>query len=285
MVVVPDDNVDGRWAALTLAPWVKISALYPAIIDETIFWAVQERFKQKQKDHEAPKKNLGPLPLAHLVYCGNHEVERKMYYSNRDVERGNSYYTCEDAELRNHCVNLSINILKPIEEAVISQIALPGLAKKVLNKLTDEYQQAKEQAASYRREMKRLKNEVSNLRTNLAMGVLGADQIKWIDEQINSRLARIAALGDLEQQPAGVMGQPTPGQVDIEMVEAFLSNLPERWPTLPNGLKNSFLRLLLDKVVIYHRPKTIRAKIVWRVGRLFGNYQIAHCAANYCTYK
>lgn len=239
---------------------------YPPIIDEATFWIVQKRFNNKQSGHESPKQNLDPLPLAHLLYCGNHDTEEKMSYSNREIHKGDSCYTCADPQLRRYCVNISVNILQPIEEAVISQITIPNLAKKVLNKLTDEYQQAKEKAASYRREIKRLETEIENFRGNLAMGVLEVENLTWIDEQIRQRLTRIRELADLEKKPAGVMGEPLPGQADVELVQSFLDNLHERWPTLPNGLKNAFLRLLLEKVVIQHSKRTVTAKFIWRVG-------------------
>ncbi len=141
------------------------------------------------------------------------------------------------------------------------------LAEKTLSKWADEYEAAKEQAASYRREMKRLETEVENLRGNLAMGVLPPSELQILGQQIQERLARIKELSDLECQPIGeVVGHPIPGQATVETVRAFLENLADKWPTMPNGLKNAVLRLLLDKVIVWPEPPTTRVKLVWRYG-------------------
>ena len=235
---------------------------FKPIINEATFWAVQECFKKGPR----PKKQYDPLPLAGLLYCGNHDIYREISYSN-NKSASDAVYNCCDSGLRDNCMFITAHILdQPISEAVISQITLPGLAKQVLKKLADEFVHAKEQAASYRREATRLKAEIDNLRNNLAMEVFSADQAKWIDQQIHNRLARITELAELEKQPIGAIGKPMPGQADIELVDAFLNNLDKNWDDQPNGLKNAFLRLLLDKVVIFNNPTTIRATIIWRVG-------------------
>ena len=84
------------------------------------------------------------------------------YHNNR--YRKNAVYDCLDYTLQTSCVRITNYILdEPIGEAVIQQIALPGMAEEVLNKLTDEYKHIKEQAASYHREMQRLESEIKEL--------------------------------------------------------------------------------------------------------------------------
>lgn len=242
---------------------------FPPIIDENIFWTVQERFKK----HPSPKKDLDPLPLAGLLHCGNHDIPRPMHYNNRSEEgTQSSKYSCSNSAMKLTCAIVADHILdSPISEAVISQIALPGLVEQILSKLTSDYEQAKEQVASYSREMKRLRSEVENLQDNLtngmAKGILSDESVKAIDIQIQNRLARIQELADLNKQPIGAaIGESIPGQADVELVQSFLENLGENWINQPNGLKNAFLRLLLDKIIIWPHPTTIRAKLFWRVG-------------------
>lgn len=239
------------------------------IIDEDTFWTVQKRFEK----HSSPKKDYDPLPLGGLLYCGNHDIPRQMSYNNRKKEDNkSSKYSCSNSAMKLTCAIVSDHVIDgPVCEAVISQITLPGLTEQILSKLTSEYEQAKEQAASYRREMKRLESEVENLRANLhvnmATRILSAVEIAKINEQIQNRLARIRELADLEKQPIGAaMGKPIPGQADIELVQSFLDNLGQKWVDQPNGLKNAFLRLLLDQVIIWPEPATIRVKLIWRVG-------------------
>lgn len=235
---------------------------YPPIVDEATFWTVQKLFQKRVK----PKEEYDPLPLGGLLYCGNHDTPHFVGYTNHKRPGHSYYYCCEDTT-RSTCWYITDHILdRPISEAVINQIALPNLAAQILSKLTSEYEQAKEQAASYRREVKRLESEVENLRTNLTMGVLSPTQISWIDEQIQNRLTRIKELADLEKQPIGAIGKPVPGQADIELVESFLNRLGDIWQAQPNGLKNAFLRLLLDKVILYNEAETVRVRLFWRIG-------------------
>lgn len=226
--------------------------VFPPIIDEQTFWAIQDRFSG---GNSRPKEGYDPLPLSGLLYCGKHDVPQQMSYSNKKPVHY-SRYQCYDYIVMSYCASITAHILDgPISEAVISQVALPELAEDVLGKLTDEYEQAKEQAASYRREVRRLDAEVENLRGNLTAGILSADQLQWIDRQVRERLARIRELADLESQPIGAaVGRPVPGRADIELVKDFLANLGEKWERQPNGLKNAFLRLLLDKVIIWSEP-------------------------------
>ena len=239
--------------------------VFPPIIDEAMFWAVQERFNNSSESR--PKKEKDPLPLAGLLYCGSHDVPRRMTYTNKEPAR-QSQYQCIEHSLKLQCANITAYILDgPIGEAVISQVSLPELAGEVLDRLVDEYDQAKERAASYRREMKRLEVEIGNLRSNLAGSVLSVDQLEWIDQQIQERVAHIRELADLESQPIGAaVGRPALGQADIDLVKSFLENLEEKWSEQPNGLKNAFLRLLLDKIMIWPGSMQIRVSLFWRVG-------------------
>jgi hypothetical protein len=165
-------------------------------------------------------------------------------------------------------VNIAATVLDdPISEAVLSQLTLGEFAEEVLHRLTDEYERAKEQAASYRREMRRLEAEIENLRGNLATGIMSSEQVKWLDGQIQQRLERIRQLADLQQQPVGeVVGRPIPDRDDIELVRDLLTNLPETWSQKPDRLKNSLLRILLDRVMLQINDKTIRAQLFWRTG-------------------
>ncbi len=237
--------------------------VYPPIIDEELFWTVQENHGRSG----SPKKNYDPLPLAGILYCGNHAHLKRMAYSNNG-RSGTAVYQCYDGDLRAYCCTLAAHILDgPLGEAIIGQLTLPGLADRILDRLTDEYESAKEKTAGYRREIERLDREISNLRVNLSSGVMSADQLQWVDEQISARLGRIRELADLENRRVDTeAGLPVSRPEDIDLIRVFLSNLDESWPEQPNALKNALLRLVLDKVIIWAEPAQIRAKLIWRTG-------------------
>jgi hypothetical protein len=238
--------------------------VYEPIVDTRTFWKVQDVFKHRQ----SPKKDYDPPPLAGVLYCGEHDEPRRMTYANQGSD-STSAYRCREHDLEIHCVTITGHILDdPIGEAIIGQFAVPDIAEHVLHKLTDEYDQAKEQAASYRREMNRLNAEVDHLLGNLATGILGPEQVKRIDGEVKHRLDRIRELADLESRPIGaVLGRAAPGQADIDLVKSFIANLDREWQTQPNGFRNAFLRLVLHRVIIWHKKeKEIRVRLVWRGG-------------------
>jgi hypothetical protein len=55
-----------------------------------------------------------------------------------------------------------------------------------------------------------------------------------------------------------------PDKTDIEIVKKLLANLGKTWQRKPNGLKNTLIQLLLDRVTIWPEPETIRARLTWR---------------------
>lgn len=152
-------------------------SVYPPIIDEDTFWTVQGRFNGEES---RPKREFEPLPLAGLLYCANHDTLQRMTYINKTPSH-HSIYRCYDPDFRDICASITAHHLDhPISEAVISQLTLPDVSKDVLNQLTDEYEAAKDQAASYRRERKRLETEVENLRGNLVAGVMSVKELEWL---------------------------------------------------------------------------------------------------------
>lgn len=164
------------------------------------------------------------------------------------------------------CCKISARILNTaICDAVISQCTYPELTDRVLENLTKEYQQAREQAASYRRELKRLEREVENLEHNFILK-LSLERAVWIEREIEERMKRIAEMASLGNSPVGRMVGPKVTDEDIELVRNFLADLQIGWDVQPNDLKNTFLGLVLERVVIYPDEKAIRAEIFWRTG-------------------
>jgi hypothetical protein len=234
----------------------------PPIIDKETFWTVQKRFNTRRR---SPKRDNDPLPLAGLLYCAGHATPKKMGFVNAHGRTPNIYQCC-DRGLDEYCATIAAHILEgPICEAVLGEIGTPELASEVLDQLTDEYEEAKERASGYSREMRRLEAEIENLRNNMATEVLSPKQLAWLDEQIESRMDQVRELADLEKQPIGeIVGNPVPGLADIDMVRSFLENLDRAWDDTPNGLKNAFLSIMLNRILIWPETTTIRVQLLWR---------------------
>lgn len=235
---------------------------HPPIIDEATFWAVQEQFGACDK---RPKGETPPLPLAGLLFCGNHDIPRQMIYCNDKSAPPGSYH-CRSIYAEGFCCKISAYILDTaICEAVISQCAYPELADQVLEDLVGEYEQAQQQAASHKRELKRLEQEVENLEHNFALK-LSPERAAWIEREIEARMKKFRELSSLEHNPVGRMVGPKITDEDVKLVKSFLADLQIGWDAQPNDLKNSFLNLALERVVIHPNKETIRTEIFWRTG-------------------
>jgi|GEM_PF-3274068 len=238
---------------------------HPPIVDKEVFWAVQEHFKSRPHRQKGDRQ---PLPLAGLLYCGKHNPPRRMIYSNGAQSGSGSYYRCGAQFDGSHCCKITAHILDdPICEAIISQVAYPELAERVLAELADEREQVKEQVASYRREAKRLEQEIENLRANLATRILEREELAWIDAEINQRRSRIKELAQLEAKAVrAASDKPAVTQEDVNLVREFLADLSIGWGDQPDGLKNAFLRLVMDRAIIWRNQARIRVKLIWRTG-------------------
>jgi hypothetical protein len=235
---------------------------HPPIVDEETFWAVQEQFGKCDK---RPKEERPPLPLAGVLYCGNHDAPRRMIYGH-DKRSSPGGYHCRSVYPGGFCCRITARLLDTaICDAVISQCAYPGLADQVLAQLTDEHQRAQERAASYRRELKRLEQEIENLEYNFTLR-LSPERAAWIEREIQERMDRIAELASSQNRPVRQVVGARVTDEDVRLVRRFLADLKTGWAAQPDDLKNAFLRLVLQRVVIYPGERAIRTEVFWRTG-------------------
>jgi DNA invertase Pin-like site-specific DNA recombinase len=112
--------------------------VYPPIVSEQVFWTAQSKFGRESR----PKRERTPLPLAGLLYCGNHPVPQRMTYVNKSPSY-HALYRCCAHRLRKICANITAYFLDdPISEAIISQLTLGSLSERTLQKYADEYEAA-----------------------------------------------------------------------------------------------------------------------------------------------
>jgi DNA invertase Pin-like site-specific DNA recombinase len=237
---------------------------HPAIVDEDDFWAVQEMFGDRP---HRPKGEQPALPLSGLVYCASHDVPRRMIYSTSSGGKNWPNYQCRDEFRTTHCTIRAHYVDDPIGEAVVSQCSYPELGDEVLARLVQEYERATARTASFRKERERLAREIEILEYNYVTAKLTAERAARIEGLIQDRSARLKALSALEKSgEASKVAEPVIAQDDIDLVRRFLSNLAEGWVTQPSDLKNAFLRLVLDRVLIWHSANLIRVHLIWRTG-------------------
>lgn len=236
---------------------------HPPIVEEDDFWAAQEMFGDRP---HRPKGEQPPLPLSGLAYCADHDVPRRMTYSHGRSEDWNSYQ-CRDEFNTTHCTIRAHYIDDPIGEAVVSQCSYPELGEEVLARLVQDYERSTARTASFRKERDRLAREIEILEYNYVTARLSAERAARVEALIEDRSARLKALSALEKSgEANKVAEPVITQDDIDLVRRFLSNLAEGWATQPSDLKNAFLRLVVDRVLIWHSANLIRVRLIWRTG-------------------
>jgi DNA invertase Pin-like site-specific DNA recombinase len=236
---------------------------HPAIVDEDDFWAVQEMFGDRP---HRPKGEQPPLPLSGFIYCADHGVPTRMIYSHGRTEDWNSYQ-CRDEFNTTHCTIRAHYVDGPIGEAVVSQCSYPELGDEVLARLVQDYERSTARTASLRKERERLAREIEILEYNYVTAKLTPERAARVEALFQERSARLKALTALEKSgEANEVTEPVISQDDIDLVRRFLSNLAEGWATQPSDLKNAFLRLVLERVLIWQSASLIRARLIWRTG-------------------
>lgn len=232
---------------------------HPPIVDEEIFWTVQEKFKKRGYNRT---QDFEPLPLSGLLYCCHHHPPRRLIASNA-AKPSNRLYHCWDANELKSCLNLTARILEtPISELVIAQCSFPEYADEVIRRLSDEYKEAKNKAASHKREYQRILNEIDTLKANLAR-TRTPEQVDLLLQMIDEKLKEKERLSTMEGHPVGRVLS----SAEIKTVRGFLKNIRTGWSAMSDELKHSFLSLLLERIDFVYNATEILARMTWRTGR------------------
>ena len=236
---------------------------HPAILDEETFWAVQEISSRRL---HRPRREHPPLPLSGLLYCGSHDMPRRMTYSNQESRGRGSIYQCRGDLQRIHCTIPAAYLDDPIGEAVISQCAYPEHAEAVLGRVAKEHNEVKQRRGRLEKQRQALRQQIDNLEHNFAELKLTPERASYIEGQIAKRRAQLRRLSNIRRAaPVSSGGRGITGE-DVALVKRFLANLKEGWAGQPSKQKNVFFRLVLKKVVVKHYPNLIEATITWQTG-------------------
>ena len=232
---------------------------HSAVVDENLFWAVQGRMRSPKRRGKAVWSE--PLPLAGLLYCGNHDEPGRIV----NAATSGRYLCCTDYKINLEdgiCLCVADWILDiPICDFVISQCTYPEYTDEILKVLSDEYEKAKSKADAHKRAHARLTREIENLKENLSH-TRTQSQVEMILEMIEEKVGERKRLAEIEAYPVG----RTLSAAEVENVTDFLSNIHKFWKTQSPSLKNEFLRIVLDRIILWHYNDDIRARIIWRSG-------------------
>ena len=238
---------------------------HPPLIAEETFILTQQVLSDQGRRPTSRGGVRSPAPqlLSGLLWCTLHEVPLRM--SAARVNAGGRYQ-CDDSYAHgqtDHCCTLlDARLLDdPITDVVLRQCQFIEQAEAVLAQLETEYATVREDTRRRQRERRHLQHEIETLQQNLAL-TRTPEQVAMIFEQIERRQQRLAAVSDTSAAP----DRRVLSAAQVATVRAFLADLHTGWDGQPASLRNEFLRLILDRVLVSARHDAVEATIVWRSG-------------------
>ena len=246
---------------------------HPPIVDQQLFWAIQDMINSKADGKASPKTR--PLALTGLLICGEHENDGNKPY-RLTVARSHPRYACvnsyKNGTSDGTCLLVGTYVLEiPICTFIVAQCSYMNYLDKVLEHLTNLHEQETQRHKVRKRELERLEGEIDNLKAHLAV-TKSQEQASLVLEEIEKRLsqkrevirenANTNQLGrqDKDRDPA------VPSQTEIARIREFLSNVGGRWDSMTDELKNGFLASILESITIRHNGTDIAADIKWKTG-------------------
>jgi hypothetical protein len=203
-------------------------------------------------------RSAEPQLLSGLLWCAQHEVPVRM----SGIRRGAAgQYQCDDdydnGQADHACTLLDARVLDaPIADVILRHCQFVEHTEAVLAQLEAEYDTACEDT-----QRRRLQEEVDTLKQNLALTRTPA-HVALIFEQIDRRTERLQVLAETSPDA----GRRVLSAAQIATVRAFLADLRTGWDQQPPGLRNEFLRLMLDRVVANVDCDHVEATMSWRTG-------------------
>jgi site-specific DNA recombinase len=181
---------------------IEIPGGVPAIVDEGLFWRVQERMKQNKRAPGQAKAKVVYL-LSGLIWCG--ECGFRMvgnsssYHAKGDgVRRQTYYYTCNFGDRTGGCDNGKVRkelieeyVLNELGAKIFNEETILVLARKLYQLYLEQKTGSKEECRHIERELAETEKRINNLVAALAAGGVA---VQAIVEQLKSLETKKAAM-------------------------------------------------------------------------------------------
>jgi hypothetical protein len=236
-----------------------------AIVDGETFWAAQAILEKNQpRSQGKPTSQL----LGGLLLCTAHDGEEYLVYSTA------TGYQCSHEQCagltQQRCFIIDGDVFDvPISEAVLGVLSYADRADQIVAQLEEELKGRKDRAAAYKRERQRLESERESLLESLAfLQSLEKDpqrrkqRFAEINQKLTERETELEELAKKELAPFEDVLTTT----EVEMVRDFLTDLRTRWDEIPNEMRNNFLGVILDRILVEEEGDHFNVCIVWRSG-------------------
>jgi len=235
-----------------------------AIVDGEVFWAVQDLLGQNlPRFHEGSHGQL----LSGMLYCAAHDHPYTVYCSDRQYHC--SYEQCMGLTQR-RCFMIAHEVFDiPITAAVLGALSYSDHAGHIVEQVETELQERRDRARAFKEEQARLQSERDSLIESLAFlhrrekdSSRRQSLMEEIYRQIYEREAQLEQLAQQELAPFRDVLATT----EVAMVREFLADLRTRWKEIPVYLRNNFLRVILDRILVEEKDQRFDVQIIWRSG-------------------
>ncbi|MGB9903485.1 MAG: recombinase family protein [Desulfotomaculales bacterium] len=189
-----------------------IPGAIPAIIDENLFWRVQEKMlKRKHNPEKARNKARTTYLLTGLVecgLCGAAYIGNVSRWENKDGERKEMFYyecgardrtrTCDNRRIRKHI--LEDIVLDEIEREIFAPEARPVLIEKLFEFYKNQRKNAKSEADYAKKEYSRVQRAIDNLLRLIEQGKATDSVIEQLKQREKEKAIIEGELEKLERQ-------------------------------------------------------------------------------------
>jgi hypothetical protein len=152
---------------------------------------------------------------------------------------------------------------------VLSELSFADRADQIVRQLEDELVGRKNRAKSFESERKRLESErdsfiesIAHLQAMATDGRSRKQLIEDIVKRIDERQRQLDELVKKELSPFEIVLTTS----EVEMVREFLADLGSRWDEIPNEMRNNFLHIVLDRILVQEADNHFHVQIIWRSG-------------------
>lgn len=239
--------------------WVKTSI--PAIIDAATFERVRAKRESRAPEKTPPRLTSAPTLLTGLLkcgVCGNHLTlvtgksgKYKYYKCTSRNNKGN--HACSSGNIPME--KLDALVLEQLAEKVAAPDRLQAMMTELRKRLKSSKNTQQERINDLNRQLKQTEERQQRLLDAIETGVIALDELTQRRAQLlkSSREALLIELAGVRRE------QSLPiDQIKASQMTSFGKRLRERLLSSDRGFAKSYLRLLVDEIVVEDKTATMR---------------------------
>jgi len=239
---------------------IKIENNHEPLIPVELWEAANRVLARSYKPRGKKADEIEPLPLAGLIWCGNHETERRI-----GAHSARGRYICGDhTGLEGSCLDVAHQYLDdPIIETVLRALNLSPYIDDVLTELEQGLTKEEIRQVELKRKEKELTERLTNLEWQLGDIKAGQEERREIYWRMISETR--TQLNEIKRE----LSQPLKSvltEEEIAQVKLFLKHPRGVWNKMSCIVQNQLLGTLLEKIMVEHEGDKIHASIYWHSG-------------------